>query len=222
MKSATVQEIVVVVVNETVSNTEELVEALFLWPEITMGAKVPLTVERGAIAGRLQRLGQRHLSKGHVDTIRSHHVALRPVMYPTPLRMPTRHQRRPRRATHRVRIGLREPHSRGRKSVDIGRLEVTGAIAIGINRSLVVGKQYHHIGPFSGIQLKAQGTDCECTKPCPKNLEESKLGHFYQFLSLPVPRISGAFTRKYSSQFFVSAPGRLRSSAANSSMVFPQ
>ena len=148
MKPTAMQEIVVVVVNEAVADAKELIEALFLWPKIPMGAKVPFSVERGAITGRLQCLGQRHLPKSHVDTVRSIQVALRPVMDPTPLRMPPRHQRRSRRATHRVRIRLSEPHSRGRKSVDIGRSEVGGAIAIGINRPLVVGQNDEDVRPL--------------------------------------------------------------------------
>ena len=124
MKSTAMQEIVIVVVNEAVADAKELVEALFLWPKIPMGSKVPFSVERGAITGSLQCLSQRHLLKSHVDTVRAIHVALRPVMDTTPLRMPSRHQRRPRRATNRVRIRLSESHSRGRKSVDIGRTEV--------------------------------------------------------------------------------------------------
>ena len=53
MKTCAVQEVVVVVVNEAVADAKELIEALFLWPKIPMGAKVPFPVERGAIAGRL-------------------------------------------------------------------------------------------------------------------------------------------------------------------------
>ena len=69
-------------------------------------------------------------------------------MDPTPLRMPPRHQRRPCWTTYRVRIRLREPHSRSRKPVNIGRPEVGGAIAIGINRPLVVGQNDEDVRPL--------------------------------------------------------------------------
>ena len=124
MKSTAMQEIVVVVVNKAVANAKELVEALFLWPKIPMSPKVPFSEERGSITCRLQCLSQRHFLKRHVDTVRPIHVALRPVMDTTPLRMPSRHQRRPRRATNRVSIRLSESHSSGCKSVDIGSPEV--------------------------------------------------------------------------------------------------
>ena len=58
VEAGSVQEEVVVVVDEPVANAEELVEALLLRPEVAMGAEVPLSEQRGAVAGRLQGLGQ--------------------------------------------------------------------------------------------------------------------------------------------------------------------
>ena len=63
--------------------------------------------------------------------------------------MSTGQQGRARRTTHRVRISLSKPHTRCRQFVDIGRNQILGAVTIGIDCSLIISEENHHIRGFS-------------------------------------------------------------------------
>ena len=70
------------VVDEAVADAEEFVEALFHGAVVAMGAEMPFSEERGAVAGGLQRLGQGDLFEGHVTAGLALHVSLHPGVDP--------------------------------------------------------------------------------------------------------------------------------------------
>ena len=140
------QKVMVVVVDEPIADAKEFIEALLLRAVVPMRAEVPLAVEGSAVASRLQCLGQRHLLQRHVDALGRVHVALRPMHHPAPLRMPPGQQRRPCRATNCMCVSLCEPDTSLRQLVDVRGDQVGRAVAVGVYRALIVGKENHHIG----------------------------------------------------------------------------
>ena len=107
MKPSAVQEVMVVVIDETVANSKKLIEALLFWTIVTMRTKVPLAIQCRTIACSLQSLSQSHFLQGHIDPLGSVHVSLSPMMHTTALRVTPRQQRCPGRTAYCVCIRLK-------------------------------------------------------------------------------------------------------------------
>ena len=87
MKTGAVQEIVVIVVDESVTDTKEFVEALLLGAIVAVSAEMPFSVQCRSIPRRLKRFGKRHLFQCHVDPFGGVHITLRPIIDTAPLWM---------------------------------------------------------------------------------------------------------------------------------------
>ena len=60
MKTGAVQEVMIIVVNEPVTDAKEFIEALLLGSVIAVRAQMPFAVQGSAVSRRLQHFGQRH------------------------------------------------------------------------------------------------------------------------------------------------------------------
>lgn len=114
----------VVIVDEPVTDTKELIEALFLGSVVAVGAKVPLPIQCRSIARRLQHFGKRHLFQSHVDTFDGVHVTLRPEVDAVPLWMSASQKHCTGWATDGVSVSLSKTHTGCRELVDVRRVEV--------------------------------------------------------------------------------------------------
>ena len=146
VKTGSVEEVVVVVVDESVANAEKFVEALLLRAIVAMRTEMPFAKERCSVTVFLQSFGQRDFIERHVDALGTIHVTLRPVIDAASLRVTPGEQGSPCWTAHGMGIGLGEAHPGGRQFVDGGSAQVLGPVAIGIEGALVVGEQDHHVG----------------------------------------------------------------------------
>ena len=164
VKTVAVKEEVRVVVDETVADAKELIEALALRADVLVGSQVPLAVESGLVAGFSQSLCQSDFFEGHECALGSH-VPLAPGIYATPLRMPPGHQCRPRRAADRVSVRCLKPHPVHCQAVYVRRVQISRPVTPGIERSLVIGKQDDNVGfigaPDDGGRSQENQQRCE-------------------------------------------------------------
>jgi len=65
MKTGAVQEVVVIVINESITNPEEFIEALLLGAVIAVRAQMPFAEQGRAVPCRFQCFGQGHFLQGH-------------------------------------------------------------------------------------------------------------------------------------------------------------
>ena len=124
MESGPVKKVVVVVVNKTVPDPEEFLEALFLWSVVAMRSQVPLAKERGPVSCPFQDLRHGDLLQSHIDSLGRIHVSLGPMVHTAALGMPPRHQSGTGRTANGVGISLGKAYPRSGKLVDIGSLQV--------------------------------------------------------------------------------------------------
>ena len=139
----------VVVVDESVSDSEKLIESLFHRSEVAMRPHVPLSEQRSPIPSRFQRLGDRHFVESHISTIRPFHVPLGPGVDPGSLRMASREKRGSRRTTNRVSVGLGKANPMSCDSVHVRGMKIIRSVAPRIERPLIIRIKDHHVGPFS-------------------------------------------------------------------------
>ena len=138
-----------VVVNEAGEVAEVGFKSLIQRAVADLCPEMPLAEQRGAVAGGFQHFGQGDFLGRHVEilAVRAMPVSLRPIPHAAALRMAAREQRRPRRAAHGMRVSLGEADAGGGQLVHVRRLEVRRAVAVRIERSLVVGEEDDHVGP---------------------------------------------------------------------------
>ena len=153
-----VQLVVDVVVDETVADAEELVEALLGRSVVAVGSQMPLSEEPRAIAGFRKSLGDRDLAAEHVQLLGAAHLTLHPRVHVRPLGIPTRHEHGSCGAANGVCVSLREAHAVSSNSVNRRRVQVRRAETIGIESALVVRQDKDNIGTSNAL---AEGTAAE-------------------------------------------------------------
>ena len=140
VKAVPVQEKVSVVVDETVADAEELIEALALWTDVFVGSQMPFAVERRLVAGIAESFGECDFLKGHERALGGH-VPLAPRIHAAPLRMPPGHQSSPRRTADGVSVGGCKSHAVSGETVDVRSVQIARPVAPGIERALIVGEE---------------------------------------------------------------------------------
>ena len=136
----------VVIVDEPIADTEELIETLLPRSMIPMSPKMPLAKKGGAVPRSFENLSESHLIQSQIPTLGGVHVSLRPVVHPPTLGMPTGHDHGPRRTADHVSVGLGETNSAFGEFVDIRGLQVGSPITAGIQGPLIIGKKKHDVG----------------------------------------------------------------------------